>query len=101
MTALSLTLNGEIDGLKKEIAKNQKSLEVATALRKKQLAEFNGEEKEMLASIQALNNAVVVLSKHHDGSAAAFLNNKVLMKAFATAKALQEKHMSLCCRLPQ
>merc|ERR1719506_2265122 len=53
MSALSLTLNGEIDGLKKEIAKNVKSLEVATALRAKQLAEFNADEKEMLASIQA------------------------------------------------
>lgn len=95
MSALSSTLNGEITGLKKEIATNVKSLEVATALRQKQLAEFNAEEKEMLQSISALNSAVVVLSKHHDGSAAAFLNNKVIMKAFATAKALSEKHAVL------
>jgi len=95
MSALSLTLNGEITSLNKEIAKNQKSLEVATALRKKQLAAFNDEEKEMLGSINALKDAVVVLSKHHDGSAAAFLNNKVIMKAFASAKALQDKHMVL------
>jgi len=95
MGSLSLTLNQEIKSLNAEIAKNQKSLEVATALRTKQLAEFNAEEKEMLASIQALGNAIVVLGKHHDGSAAAFLNNKVIMQAFATAKALQEKHLSL------
>jgi hypothetical protein len=95
MTALSQTLNTEIEGLKKEIEKNQKSLEVATALREKQLAEFNEEEKEMIESISALKNAIVVLSKHHDGSAAAFLNNKVVMKALATAKALSEKHMVL------
>merc|ERR1719261_274389 len=49
----------------------------------------------MLQSISALKSAVVVLGKHHDGSAAAFLNNKVIMKAFATAKALSEKHMVL------
>jgi hypothetical protein len=95
MTSLSLTLNEEIKGLEKEIAANQKSLDVATALRAKQLAEFNAEEKEMLQSISALKSAVVVLGKHHDGSAAAFLNNKVILKAFATAKALQDKHMVL------
>jgi len=95
MTSLSATLNGEIEGLKKEIAKNQKSLDVATALREKQLAEFNAEEKEMIQSISALKNAIVVISKHHEGSGAAFLNNKVIMKALATAKALSEKHMSL------
>merc|ERR1719321_1390675 len=49
----------------------------------------------MIQSISALKNAVVVLSKHHEGSAAAFLNNKVILKAFATAKALQDKHMVL------
>merc|ERR1719326_1448799 len=50
----------------------------------------------MIQSISALKNAVVVLSKHHEkGAAAAFLNNKVIMKAFETAKALSEKHMVL------
>jgi len=95
MTALSTTLNGEISGLKKEIAANVKSLEVATSLRAKQLAEFNGEEKEMLQSISALKSATVVLSKHHEKGAAAFLNNKVVMQALATAQALSQKHVSL------
>jgi len=94
MTALSATLNGEIEGLKKELASNIKSLDVATALREKQKAGFVGEEKELVQSISALKSAVVVLSKHHDNPAA-FLNNKVLLNAFASAKALMEKHAAL------
>jgi len=95
MTSLSATLNGEISGLNKEVAANEKSLEVATTLRAKQLAEFNAVEKEMVQSISALNSAVVVLSKHSEGSAASFLNNKVILQALATAKALSDKHTVL------
>lgn len=95
MSAMSTTLHQEIDGLKKEIAKNEKSLEVATALREKQKAEFVAEEKEMVQSISALKSAIVVLSKHHGGSAAAFLNNKMLLKAFNTVRAQMEKHSVL------
>jgi len=40
----------------------------ATALREKQLAEFNAEEKELLESISALKAAITVLSKHHGGA---------------------------------
>jgi DNA repair exonuclease SbcCD ATPase subunit len=94
MGALSETISGELKGLRKEIAENEKSLEVATALRKKQLAEFNAEEKEMIQSISALKSAVVVISKHH-GNPAALLTNKVLLKAFATAQAQMEKHAVL------
>merc|ERR1719230_1530271 len=52
--------------LEAEIAKNQEALDKATALRQKELAEFNGEEKDMLQSIGALKSAVVVLGKHHE-----------------------------------
>jgi len=62
----------EIENLNGEIERNQQALDMATALREKQRAEFNAEEKEMLLSIQALGQAIVVLSKHHGkGSAAA------------------------------
>merc|ERR1719194_132760 len=42
-TASSARLNTEIENLNKEIAKNGVALDQATALRTKQLAEFNGE----------------------------------------------------------
>merc|ERR1712008_9849 len=51
-----------------EVAKNQEALDQATAIREKQLAEFNAEEKDLLESISALKAAITVLSKHQGGS---------------------------------
>merc|ERR1719213_708802 len=65
-TAQSAKLNTEIANLQKEIAKNGHALDTATALRTKQLAEFNEEEKDMLMSISSLKSAVIALSKHHE-----------------------------------
>jgi len=64
-TAESARLNTEVANLNKEVAANQKALDAATAIRTKQLAEFNGEEKDLLESISALKSAVTVLSKHN------------------------------------
>jgi len=69
-TAESARLKTEILGLEQELVKYRKALDEATALRKKQEAEFDGEEKEMIESIRALQAAIVVLSKHHGGVAA-------------------------------
>jgi hypothetical protein len=68
LTANSARLNTEIKNLEKEVAANQEALSKATAIREKQLAEFNAEEKDMLESISALKAAVTVLSKHHGGA---------------------------------
>jgi len=64
-TANSARLNTEIKNLEAEIAKNQEALDKATALRQKELAEFNAEEKDLLQSIGALKSAITVLSKHN------------------------------------
>merc|ERR1719262_2057017 len=64
-TASSARLNTEIKNLDAEVAKNQEALDKATALRQKELAEFNAEEKDMLQSIGALKSAITVLGKHH------------------------------------
>merc|ERR1719379_2868439 len=66
LTANSARLNTEIENLNKEVAKNEGALDQATALRKKQLAEFNEEEKDMIQSITSLKSAVVTISKHQD-----------------------------------
>jgi len=68
LTAGSARLSTEIKNLEKEVAKNTEALDKATAIREKQLAEFNAEEKDLLGSISALKSAVTVLSKHHGGS---------------------------------
>merc|ERR1719472_806822 len=65
LTANSARLNTEIKNLEKDVAENQSALDKATAIRQKQLAEFNEEEKDLLGSISALKAAVTVLSKHH------------------------------------
>merc|ERR1719326_212982 len=44
LTALSARLTAEIANLEKEVAANQKALDTATALREKEIAEFNAEE---------------------------------------------------------
>jgi hypothetical protein len=65
-TASSSKLSTEISMLEKEVAKNTEALDSATAMRKKELAEFNAEEKESIVTITSLKAAVVALSKHHD-----------------------------------
>jgi len=65
LAANSARLTSEIKNLEKELAKNTDALEKATAIRRKQLAEFNAEEKDLLESISALKAAITVLSKHH------------------------------------
>ena len=57
-----------------EIAKNTEALDKATALRQKELAEFNAEEKDMLQSIGALKSAVTVLSKHNSFAQARYVS---------------------------
>jgi len=68
LTASSARLNTEIKNLEKEVAENQEALDSATAIRQKELAEFNAEEKDALQAISALKSAVTVLSKHHDSA---------------------------------
>merc|ERR1719272_1201593 len=68
LTASSARLTTEIKNLEKEVAENQEALDAATAIRQKELAEFNAEEKDALEAISALKSAVTVLSKHHGGA---------------------------------
>ena len=68
LTATSGRLNIEIKNLEKEVAENQEALDSATAIREKELAEFNAEEKDALQAISALKSAITVLGKHHGGA---------------------------------
>jgi len=67
-TALSSKLTTEIANLEKEVAENTEALADATGVRKKELAEFNAEEKSSLATISSLKGAVAALSKHQSAS---------------------------------
>merc|ERR1719482_1296966 len=62
LAADSATLNAEVANLQGELAKDTNALGEATALRSKQLAEFNQEEKDSLVSINSLKAAVLAVS---------------------------------------
>jgi len=68
-TANSARLNTEISNLNKEVSKNQRALDQATALRNKNNAEFIAEEKDLLQSIGSMKAAIIALSKHNKGAA--------------------------------
>jgi hypothetical protein len=59
----------EIIALKEQIVKDKAALAQATALREKEAAAFNEEEKADMQAVTNLKNAVEVLSKHHGGAA--------------------------------
>jgi len=86
LTANSARLGTEIKNLEKEVAANQAALDAATAIRQKQLAEFNAEEKDLLESVSALKSAIVVLSKHHSNG---------LLQTAATLQHEMQRHSSL------
>jgi outer membrane murein-binding lipoprotein Lpp len=94
LTAQSARLNTEIRNLETEVAANQNALEKATAIRQKQLAEFNEEEKDLLESISALKAAIVVLSKHHGGAFLQMPHSRMLSVA-ATLQHEMQKHSDL------
>jgi len=65
LSSLSAKLNVEIKNTNAEVVKNQEQLAQATEIRRKELAEFNENEKDMLESISAMKAAITVLSKHN------------------------------------
>merc|ERR1719506_3283336 len=62
-TALGSTREVEIGALEKDVAALEKGLEEAAALRQKENAEFNTQEKDLITSIASLKGAVNTLSK--------------------------------------
>merc|ERR1719201_11640 len=93
LTALSAKLTEEIEGLEKDIEGYQAALDKATAIRKKELAEFQAEEKDMLEAITALKAAIEVLSKHH--SSFLQMPQHHLLRVAATLQQEMEKHADL------
>lgn len=94
LTAESARLSTEIKNLEKEVAQNQEALAQATALREKQLAEFNAEEKDLLESVSALKAAITVLSKHH-GDSLLQVPRTHIMGVAATLQFQLSKHSEL------
>jgi len=91
-TALSAKLNTEIENLEKELAANSDALDKATAVRKKELAEFNAEEKSSLQTISSLKGAVGALAKHHDS---AFLQSESTEDSMDFITVVSDLHATL------
>lgn len=64
-TAGTARLSTEVKNLESDIESQDLSLDQASSLRKKQLAEFTQDEKELLEAIGALKAAITVMKKHH------------------------------------
>jgi len=90
-TSSSSRLNTEIATLTKEVGENEEALEKATAMRKKELAEFSTEESDMMQSIGQMKGALEALSKHHDSS---FLQASATRTELGFRQALS-KHIDL------
>merc|ERR1719343_1646858 len=91
--ALSACLNQEIKTHKEEVAAAEKALEEATAIREKEIAEFEAEEKTLLEAISALSAAIEVLSKHHRADEATLLqvpNSRMSEVALTLQKVMQQ-----------
>merc|ERR1719487_506302 len=87
LSAKSARLETEIKTLNEEIAQNQEALNKATAIREKELEEFNAEEKDMMQSIQALKNAITVPGKHHEMPAEALVSVATMIRHHLHSKA--------------
>jgi chromosome segregation ATPase len=58
-------LEATITQTEKELGENTAGLDKATEVRQKEGQEFNQEEKDIVQSLGAMKNAIMVLSKHH------------------------------------
>ena len=65
---LSVRLGLELTVHAEELSKFKASLDEATLIRMKELAEFQEQEKDLILSIKSLKDAIIVLKKHHPDS---------------------------------
>merc|ERR1719326_721605 len=70
---------------KEKLRQDQKALDTATAIRMKEVKEFQGEETDLLGSIQSIKQALVVLKKHNPS----FTQLRVVAKNLEAMKTMQ------------
>jgi len=83
--AKATQLTTDIETLKEQVAELDESLDKATEVRDKELAEFVAEEKDMIQSITSLKGAVVTLSK---------ANSEVQTESLLQVRSLLQRHAS-------
>jgi len=83
--AKATQLTTDIESLKEQVTELDESLDKATEVRDKELAEFVAEEKDMIQSITSLKGAVVTLSK---------ANSEVQTESLLQVRSLLQHHAS-------
>jgi len=78
-------LTASLATTKAKLIEDQHALSTATALRMKENQEFHGEETDMLATIQSIKQALVVLSKHNPE----FAQLRTVARSLQALKSLQ------------
>merc|ERR1719162_2035096 len=97
LTARSKELNTKIKELEAEFASDKAALAEATALRKKQLKEFQGMELDNIAALENLKSAIVVLGRHQGAAFAQIIgsDSDVVKRAMKVGAAfMQSQHSS-------
>merc|ERR1719162_614480 len=97
LTARSKELNTKIKELEAEFASDKAALAEATALRKKQLKEFQGMELDNIAALENLKSAIVVLGRHQGAAFAQIIgsDSDVVKQAMKVGAAfMQAQHSS-------
>eukprot|EP00746_Dinoflagellata_sp_MGD_P155199 gnl/MRDRNA2_/MRDRNA2_85246_c0_seq7.p1 gnl/MRDRNA2_/MRDRNA2_85246_c0~~gnl/MRDRNA2_/MRDRNA2_85246_c0_seq7.p1 ORF type:complete len:647 (-),score=232.91 gnl/MRDRNA2_/MRDRNA2_85246_c0_seq7:118-2058(-) len=84
-SAKATQLTTDIEALKEQVEELDQSLDKATEVRDKELAEFVAEEKDMIQSITSLKGAVVTLSK---------ANSAVQTESLLQVRSLLQHHAS-------
>jgi len=88
LTAKSAQLTIDISSLNEAVTKGENSLDEASAVRDKELAEFNQEDKDAIVAIKGLHGAVTTLSKHNAGAS-------LTQEAMLQVRSVLFRHMSM------
>ena len=96
LTATAARFTAEIANREAELAKNTKALNKATAIRQEDLAAFNADAKNTLASIASMKSALTVRSKQNSFLQGANTDTaRLAIVAVALGSAVQKKKVVL------
>mmetsp|Transcript_2631 Transcript_2631/g.6178 ORF Transcript_2631/g.6178 Transcript_2631/m.6178 type:complete len:679 (-) Transcript_2631:51-2087(-) len=90
-TALSAQLKGNLKKTKAEVNANHEALSKSSAVRMDGMKSFQDEQKDLVQSIDAMKNAIIVLGKHNENPAAMTSVKTVLERALGRHKDMLEK----------
>lgn len=82
----------DVDKLRSDLEREKTALQTAHDLRQRRLEEFREGEKDMLQSIQAIKQAIIVLSKHHPDSDAFMQTDPEVKHVLSIVQGVMDKY---------